>query len=368
MNRLRIACIAAAASLVMSGAAQADDSLVPCKNHYILVDTCGSPPPPAYKGTGTFRFANVYSSPSGDFQLLQMVEVAGANGQHRFAGLELVATDRRGGVKRTTLTRDLPNERTARQAVLFATVGGDFTIPPNFLSAEGGTLELAGFDRWEYGPLPADGVGIIARFWPEVTASMLPYMFTGFFWGSEEQMGLTNIEHFVEFRHAASDRYFVTMLAAEIEALDSGREPGWTRTGDGFMAWINLYVDLYGGGVAYILPTQFLRPVCRLYVPPPVGPTHVYSVSEDECAAVARDVPGAILETGQAFLAAHPDAQTGRCSLEYAPLYRLWNGSPIGASHRYTPSKAARDAMVAQGWVAEGYGPDGVAMCTGGQR
>jgi hypothetical protein len=32
-------------------------------------------------------------------------------------------------------------------------------------------------------------------------------------------------------------------------------------------------------------------------------------------------------------------------------------------NHRYTIDRALRDAMVAKGWVAEGDGPDAVAMC-----
>jgi hypothetical protein len=66
MDLRRIACLAAL-SLAVAGAARADDTVVPCKNHYILVDTCGSTPPVTEKGAGTFRFANVYSSPSGGY-------------------------------------------------------------------------------------------------------------------------------------------------------------------------------------------------------------------------------------------------------------------------------------------------------------
>jgi chorismate synthase len=43
-------------------------------------------------------------------------------------------------------------------------------------------------------------------------------------------------------------------------------------------------------------------------------------------------------------------------------VYREWNRRP-DTNHRYTTSKAERDRMVALGGVAEGYGPDAVAMC-----
>src|SRR5436190_18050244 len=125
MGLRQIACIAAAL-LAVADASRAEDTLVPCKNHYILVDVCPDPPTTTEKGAGTYRFANVFSAPSGGFQLLQMIEIAGANGQHRFAGLELVSRDRYGGVKRVTLDHDLWSERTAHTVVLFATNGGDF--------------------------------------------------------------------------------------------------------------------------------------------------------------------------------------------------------------------------------------------------
>lgn len=31
--------------------------------------------------------------------------------------------------------------------------------------------------------------------------------------------------------------------------------------------------------------------------------------------------------------------------------------------HRYTADKTLRDQMIAKGWIAEGSGPDHVAMC-----
>jgi hypothetical protein len=366
MDLRRIACIAAVL-LAVAGAARADDLMVPCKNHYILVDTCDPPPPATEKGAGTFRFANVYSSPSGGYQMLQMVEVAGANGQHRFAGRELVVRDRHGGVKRMTLTHDLWSERTAWQAVLFATDGSDFPIPPNFLPTDGGTLELSGVDAWELPPLPADGIGIIARYWPQVSVSMLPYLFTGFNWMDYARLGLTRTERFVEFRHESSDRYVVTMLAAEIEALDRGRIPGWTRTGESFEAWITRYDTGYEGDYYGVALPEGLHPVCRLYLPPPAGPEHFFSASEDECAAALALIPGMILETPQAFLATLPDPVSGICSQNANPLYRVWHRDAAGVSHRFTASKATRDAMVAKGWAPEGYGSEGVAMCTLGE-
>ncbi len=52
----------------------------------------------------------------------------------------------------------------------------------------------------------------------------------------------------------------------------------------------------------------------------------------------------------------------GVCPAGTQPVYRLFNNRP-DANHRYTTDRALRDAMVAKGWVAEGDGPDAVAMC-----
>ena len=56
-----------------------------------------------------------------------------------------------------------------------------------------------------------------------------------------------------------------------------------------------------------------------------------------------------------------PDAGTGECS-DPVKVYRVWNRRP-DTNHRYTTDRALRDRMVARGYVAEGYGPDAVAMC-----
>jgi hypothetical protein len=43
-------------------------------------------------------------------------------------------------------------------------------------------------------------------------------------------------------------------------------------------------------------------------------------------------------------------------------MYRLWN-QRADSNHRYTTNPAIRDLMIQQGYIAEGYGPDAVAMC-----
>ncbi len=44
------------------------------------------------------------------------------------------------------------------------------------------------------------------------------------------------------------------------------------------------------------------------------------------------------------------------------PVYRVWDNR-VDSNHRYTTSWTIRNQMVAQGGVAEGYGPNGVIMC-----
>lgn len=76
----------------------------------------------------------------------------------------------------------------------------------------------------------------------------------------------------------------------------------------------------------------------------------------------------AVLESDAFFYVFLPD-DNGQCTLLYtavgafesAPVYGLWNGV---IAHRLTASKAERDAMVGNGWICEGYGVDGVSMCT----
>ncbi|MDH5246392.1 MAG: glycoside hydrolase [Betaproteobacteria bacterium] len=163
----------------------------------------------------------------------------------------------------------------------------------------------------------------------------------------------------VEYYHSALDHYFVTQLPGEVSALDSGQQRGWARTGRTFGAWPSA-AD--AGSIA-------ANPVCRFYIPPDKGSSHFFSASPAECAAVLRNIEtdpnfaGYVQETPSAFFAALPDAASGACAQGTVPVYRLWNRRP-DANHRYTTDRGVRAEMIARGWVPEGYGPEGVAMCT----
>ena len=152
----------------------------------------------------------------------------------------------------------------------------------------------------------------------------------------------------VEYYHAALDHWFVSALPADIAALDSGRLAGWARTGRTF----NAYADAAPGA----------SPVCRFYLPPAHGDSHFYSASPAECAEVAAKFPSFVQESPAVMHIGLPDAVSGDCPAGEVRVYRLWNGR-ADSNHRYTTDPAEKAAMLARGYVAEGYGPDATIMC-----
>ncbi len=166
-----------------------------------------------------------------------------------------------------------------------------------------------------------------------------------------------------EFYHAGLRHYFMTADAAEKQALDTGVYPGWVRTGESFKA--------YAKGSN---PDGSIDPVCRYYSPPFIETdfgvfpssgvdSHFFSADADECTSVLRDCCGFwVLENDNAFQIDLPDKATGACLGGTIPVYRLWN-QRTDSNHRYTTSAAIKADMLAAGYVAEGYGMDGVVMC-----
>ncbi len=159
----------------------------------------------------------------------------------------------------------------------------------------------------------------------------------------------------IEYYHAGLDHYFVTAGADEIAKLDAGYFTGWQRTGEQFTV-ADPSTPLAGGSA-----------VCRFYGNPGVGlDSHFYSASSAECAAVEANFPNAwLLESPDVFQVYLPDTATGACPAGSIAIYRAWNGR-VDSNHRYTTSAALQQAMIAQGYVAEGYGPSAmpVAMCS----
>ncbi|MDQ6620345.1 MAG: S8 family peptidase [Pseudomonadota bacterium] len=150
----------------------------------------------------------------------------------------------------------------------------------------------------------------------------------------------------VEYYWAARDHYFVTADAGEIAKLDTSLD--WKRTGQAFGA--------------YTAATGTASKVCRMYIPPANGDSHFFSASPAECATVQVKFPGFTYEAPNAFYIELPDASTGACPAGTLAVYRLWNNR-ADSNHRYTTSTVIRDQMLARSYVAEGYGPNQVAMC-----
>jgi len=157
----------------------------------------------------------------------------------------------------------------------------------------------------------------------------------------------------VEFYDAKLDHYFITGNPDEMAKLDNGTFVGWARTGESF----NAYATGTGAN------SKSRRPVCREYGNPIYGlDSHFYSASPDECAASLVNSTGAwILEASEVFQMDLPDA-SGVCPAGGVPVYRIWN-KRRDSNHRYTTKTSIRDQMVALGGVAEGYGPNAVALC-----
>ena len=91
--------------------------------------------------------------------------------------------------------------------------------------------------------------------------------------------------------------------------------------------------------------------------------SHFFSANAGECMAVFRKwwwfwgFP-----QDNVFQIDLPNKKSGTCPVGTIPVYRLAN-QRADSNHRYTVSAAIRTQMLAAGFVAEGYGPDGVAMC-----
>jgi uncharacterized delta-60 repeat protein len=160
----------------------------------------------------------------------------------------------------------------------------------------------------------------------------------------------------IEFYHAALDHYFLSPSPREVAELDLGVHRGWVRTAQSF--------HVYGSPEA--APAGFVA-ACRFYIPPDKGDSHFFSASADECATVAAniatnpDYSGYVYETRAAYFVALPDA-AGVCPPTTIAVYRLWNGRS-DSNHRYTIDSNIKAQLLAQGYVAEGYGPEAVAMC-----
>jgi len=159
----------------------------------------------------------------------------------------------------------------------------------------------------------------------------------------------------VEYYNATLDHYFVTNYGPEIQALDSGTQIGWARTG--------LTFQTHAAGSTMFASSS---PVCRFYGSPAYGlDSHFYSASPLECDDVKKKFAKEWLLEAEDLFRVHPvDPNTGICPTGTKAVYRLWNNRP-DVNHRYTTESAVVDAMLAKGYVLEGNGSPArpVAFC-----
>lgn len=104
--------------------------------------------------------------------------------------------------------------------------------------------------------------------------------------------------------------------------------------------------------------------MCRYYGNPQLGlDSHFFSADAAECMRVQLQFRSYwLFESDNVFQINLPDTATGVCPETTVPVYRLWN-QRVDSNHRYTTSAAIKQQMLAAGYLSEGYGPDGVAMC-----
>jgi uncharacterized delta-60 repeat protein len=200
----------------------------------------------------------------------------------------------------------------------------------------------------------ADGSFIVRSAYPHAVALVTPQGTLDAAFAAAQAVKMSSFEYHVAaaFHNAALDQYFVTADADEISKLDGSASHGWRSMADGF--------HVYRAGTA----DPNTVPVCRFNGLRTTGlASHVLTANAEECIALASAPRnGWILETWEVFRVTLPDALTGMCASDGVPVFRLWNARP-DSGHHLTTDREIRDALLAKGYVSEGWGPLGVAMC-----
>lgn len=308
---------------------------------------------PAQASFHLFRIVEVYSNADGSLQYIMLHESTGSNGENLWSGQTLETINAAGQKKQYRFASNLPSSSTANRSVLVATSGfatlgvpPDYTIPDRFVPTDGGKVDFAGVDEVTLSLLPVDGATAVGRNRLPVTPA--PRNFAN----ATATVAASPVTS-VEFYNASLDHYFTSALAPDIDALDSGRISGWARTGLAF----KVHPSSASGGSG-------VNPVCRILIPPPAN-SHFFSASPQECSDTITKYPFMTQETAAAFYIALPATDgpnAGGCPPANIAVYRVFNNRADG-NHRYTVDRSVRDAMVASGGIAEGYGNDAVIMC-----
>ena len=326
--------------------------------------------PAAGAGFESWKIDEIYSNADGTRQYVVLKESQGQNGMNKLAGRSMTATH--AGVTKTfTFGLDLPDAVTANRRVLIATYGvaatglitPDYVMPDRFLPTDGGTLDFAGVDSRSYPNLPTDGDSAIF-------AARLPLPPTGHNTATNFAGVSASLSHdlvtVVEFYNRQLDHYFISPLAPDIDALDTGRFAGWERTGLTFQAY-----PVEPSECGWQPPPGNcvgFNPVCRFFIPPQHGNSHFFSAAPADCDFILAHTTtdpsfsGYIYETPSAFVMTLANTTTGACPPNTVPVYRLWN-QRFDSNHRFTIDPVVKAQMVARGYVAEGYGTDAANMC-----
>ncbi len=306
---------------------------------------------PAHAAFHTWTIDQVYSNADGTVQYVVLRESSGFNNEQFLAGHSFTITHA-GVIKAFTFPSNLASSATAGRRVLIGTEGlaalglitPDYVVPNGSLATDGATVNYAGVDQVTYTALPTDGVDAIFR------GGFVSVNTPANFAGAQTSLPALPVT-VVEYYNDALDHFFISALQPDLDALDSGRFAGWRRTGQTF----RVFPSQASGGSG-------VNPVCRFYIPPTQGDSHFFSASPQECNETRFKFPTFSFEGSAVFFIALPNTLTGACPSNTIPVYRVWNNRG-DSNHRYTTNRGTRDAMVAAGFIAEGYGPDAVIMC-----
>jgi len=148
----------------------------------------------------------------------------------------------------------------------------------------------------------------------------------------------------IELYSASLDRYYLSVDATEASTLQA--TAGFVRTGQSFKVY-----TLNGSDGRGFPVYRFVSAALN---------AHFFTASYREYLVLLR-TPEWQFEL-QPFEAGFPDTLTGECPDGLYRVYRLFD--PRTGDHRWTIDAGLRAALLEQGWIAEGYGDLGVAMCS----